>query len=232
MLVGLVTLVAPLAIVAPLIQPAEAATVDRTIHAELNKESGWRLSHTESGVEVYQKPISALGQTGWKGITTIPAGVSRDRLFAVLGDTEAHPRINTSLSESVVVHRQGSVTTFFQVLKAPSYAPFADRWWVSRAVEVHDADGIQGQLSRQWSSLPRTEGKDIRATIRARYPDAVEVPQSHGRWDLIPLPDGSTRIVYRIVTDPGGAIPRGIATRFAGRSVANNILTMISAAGG
>ena len=232
MLLGLVGMTVPVAIVAPMVHTAEAATVDRSVHAELGKESGWKLSHSESGVQVYEKPIAILGQTGWMGVTTIPASVSRDRLFSVLGDTESHARINKALAASVIVSRAGSVTTFYQVLKAPSYAPMADRWWVSRAEEVRDAQGTPGHLRRQWSSLPRSEGEDIRARLRSRYPDAVEVPHSHGRWDLIPLPDGSTKVIYRIVTDPGGAIPKGLASRFAGRSVADNILTMVSAAGG
>lgn len=221
-----------LAVVSPWCGDALAATVDPAVHAELSKETDWRLSHTESGVQVYQKPITALGQTGWMGVATIPASVSRDRLFAVLADTESHVRINKSLSESVVLKRQGAVTTFYQVLKTPVYAPMADRWWVSRAEEVRDAEGTAGHLRRQWSSLPRSEGEEFRVRLRERYPNGVEVTQSHGRWDLIPLPGGSTRVIYRIVLDPGGNIPRGLASRFAGRSVANNILTMVSAAGG
>ena len=225
------SLAVPVAIVAPTCGVALADTVDPAVHAELSQEADWRLSHTESGVQVYQKPIAKLGQIGWMGVATIPASVSRERLFSVLGDTAAHAQINKSLSESVVVERQGSVTTFYQVLKTPGYAPMADRWWVSRAEGLRDVQGTPGHLRRQWSSLPRSEGEEVRAGLRERFPNAVEVKQSHGSWDLIPLPDGSTRVIYRIVLDPGGTIPRGLASRFAGRSVADNILTMVSAAG-
>jgi len=209
---------------------ATTDAIDRRVHAELADESGWSRSHKDGTVQVSRKHLYSVDTTAWKGQTTLPPEVSRTRVFEVLQDTEFHKSFNRSLRESVVLDRTDGVTTFYQVLSPPAYVPLSQRWWVCRAINNTDADGTPGHLRRMWSSLPDSEAASTRASIAMRYPNAVEVPFTHGRWDLEPLPDGSTRLTYRIATDPGGGVPRAIASRFAGRSVADTMRAMVQAA--
>lgn len=220
----------PLVVAVAVVDTAEAAPIDTRVHAELSQNTGWSLSHRDGEVEVYRKTIASLGQTAWMGVTVLPAAVKSTRLFAVIGDTESHKGFTPSLAESVVMDRTGGVTTFYQVVRPPAYVPVSERWWMCRAVESHDVDGTSGHLRRRWSSVSAAESEPVRAKLAAKYPDALLLPYSHGSWDLEPQPDGTTKVTYRIVTDPGGSVPRGLATRFAGRSVADNMRTMIGAA--
>jgi len=209
---------------------AAAGPVNDTVHAELSRSSGWRESHRDGQVQVYSKHLKTVDHTAWMGVVVLPAEVPALRLFQVIGDTERHPSFNNALAESVVVSTEADVTTFYQVLDPPAYAPLSDRWWVCRSINARDVDGTPGHLRRKWSSVPPGESADLKARLQARYPGAVEVPYSHGQWDLIPQADGTTRVIYRVVSDPGGSIPRGLSTRFAGRSVADNIRNMVNEA--
>jgi len=226
------TAVSSLAVTLAVVDVAHSASIDRGVHAELAVDAGWSHSHNEGDIQVYRKTIPSLGTTAWKGITTLPANVSSARLFALLGDNEAHKNYNSALVESVVMDRSGGVTTFYQVVKPPAYVPLSDRFWVCRAINERDADGTPGHLRRMWSSVPITEPVAIREKLESRYPDALEVPYSHGSWDLEPMPDGTTRLTYKVVSDPGGGVPKALAARFAGRSVANNITVMVQAVSG
>lgn len=219
-----------LVVTVAVVDVAEAGTVDRQVHDELGQAAGWTHSHTDGTVQVSKKSLKTVGTTAWMGETTLPDTVSARSLFRLLEATETHASFNRTLTESVVLDRSNGVTTFYQVVRPPAYVPLSERWWVCRAVNELDADGTPGHLRRLWSSVPSHEPVAIREKLASRYPSALEIPFSHGRWDLEPLPDGSTKLTYRIVTDPGGGVPRVIASRFAGRSVADNIRTMVDAA--
>ena len=116
-------------------------------------------------------------------------------------------------------------------MKTPPYVPLSDRWWIAQAQSIRDADDMPGHLRRMWATLPSSERPKVQSRLRAAYPGAIEIDFSAGRWDLIPQVDGSTELIYRIVTDPGGAVPRALSSRFAGRSVAENLESMLKAAG-
>lgn len=209
---------------------AAAGPIDGAVHAELSHRVGWSPSHTDGEVEVYKKDLKTVEQVAWMGVFTLPSNVPADRLFGVISDTARHPSFNAALVESVVVSAQDGVSTFYQVVDPPPYAPVSDRWWVCRSINARDVDGIPGHLRRKWSSVSAGELDDLRQQIQARHPGAIELPYSHGQWDLIPQADGTTRVIYRVVSDLGGSIPRVLSSRFSGRSVTNNILNMVGEA--
>jgi len=203
------------------------AAAPEAVHAELREAAGWTASHVNDGVQVYRKDLTTVGLTAWKGVTTAPPGLDRDHLLKVLSDSEAHPSFNTALSESVIISKNGGTTVFYQVFSPPTLAPVSDRWWVTEARSERDIGGVDGRHARTWSTLQPDEASELRHRLRTRLPDAVEVTQSYGGWDLIPLEDGSTRIIYRNVTDTGGAVPHVVASRVTGRAVADNIHRMV-----
>lgn len=203
------------------------AVAPAAVHAELNEDKGWKASHVDNDVHVYRKDLTTIGLTAWKGITTAPPGLDRDHLLDVLSDSESHPSFNSALSESVLVSQNGNTTVFYQVFSPATLAPVSDRWWVTEARSERNIGGVDGRHGRMWSIVQPDDAIELRHRLRARLPDAVEITQSYGRWDLIPLEDGSTRIVYRNVTDTGGAVPHVVASRVTGRAVADNIHRMV-----
>lgn len=201
----------------------------KRVHATLDDRAGWTPAHADGDIQLFRKNVPALGHTAWMGVTTLPATVDRERLFAVLDDTERHARVNPALLESVVIDRSPSSTTFYQVVDPPSFAPISKRWWITQTLIERDVDGEAGAMRRRWWTLPSDVHTPVREELRSRYPDAVEVEHSYGRWDLIPLADGSTRVIYVNVSDPGGNVPRNLATRIASRSVPDNMRRVLSA---
>ncbi len=213
------------------VQAAPTPPLAHPVHAELGAEAGWLHAYTSGDVVVYKKPLTSVHQTAWMGKTTLPTEITPEAFFALLVDTDSHDQYNRALAESVVLDRVDGITTFYQVVKTPPYVPLSDRWWIAQAQSVRDVDDTPGHLRRMWATLPSSERPAVQSQLRAAYPGAIEIDFSAGRWDLIPQVDGSTELVYRIVTDPGGAVPRALSSRFAGRSVAENLESMLKAAG-
>ncbi len=212
------------------ISGAHAGPLNNSVHAQLNDNSGWTLTHAEDGVQVSKKYIPALGQTAWKGELHVDASVDPARIFAVVSNTERMKHLNHALSESKIISKDGSVVTYYQVLEAPALVPISDRWWINRAVGRTNVDGTSGQFRRQWSSVPVGEMADVRASIASQYPSAVEVPQTHGCWEIMAGDEGGSLVVYRSVSDPGGGIPKSLAARIAGHEIADNIVHIVAAA--
>lgn len=213
------------------VEAAPVAPLAHPVHAELGAEAGWTHAYTTGDVAVYKKPLKSVNQTAWMGQTTLPDEIAPEDFFSLLVDTDSHEQYNRSLAESVVLDRTDGITTFYQVVKTPPYVPLSDRWWIAQAQSIRDADDTPGHLRRMWATLPSSARPAVRAQLLEAYPGAIEIAFSAGRWDLIPRADGSTQLIYRIVTDPGGAVPRALSSRFAGRSVAENLESILTAAG-
>lgn len=219
-----------LAISTIVVDAAAASSFDHPVHAELESDAGWTHSYTSDAVEVFKKPLKSVNLTAWMGKTTLPASVQADDLFSLLNDLESHKRYNRTLAESVVLERNGNITTFYQVVHTPSYVPISDRWWVAQTKNIRDVDGTPGHLRRIWVTVPSESVPAVGPKLMTNYPKAIEIPFSAGRWDLLPQPDGSVEVNYRIVTDVGGSIPTSLYARFAGRSIADNLRVMLNAA--
>ncbi len=197
------------------------------LHAKLASEADWQHVRTDNGVQVYKKDVPGTNMMAWKGEKDFPATIDKARLFAVITDTNNHTHISPGLLESTIIHPVGTGALYYQVMDAPR--PIADRYWIAQSASIQDADGHPGHLRRTWSSVGGDAAQATRAMLQERYPDAVEVPETHGRWDLIPLDDGGLRVVYRTLVDPGGAVPQSIANSVAGRGVSENIEKMVAA---
>lgn len=219
-----------LALTAIGVEAAATSPLDHPVHAELASEADWEHAYTSDEVVVYKKNLRSIDQTAWMGTTTLPASVTPEDLIALLEDADSHEQYNESLTESVVIDRTNGVTTFYQVVQTPNYVPLSDRWWIAQARNVPAAEDRAAQLRRIWATVPSSEMPAVGARLAAAYPRAIEIAFSAGRWELRPRPDGSTQVIYCIVTDPGGAVPRSISARFAGRSVSENLRGILHAA--
>lgn len=204
--------------------------LDHPVHAELAAESDWEHAYTSDAVVVYKKSLKSVDHIAWMGRTSLPETVSPAALLALLEDTGSHAQYNRSLAASVVLDRTGGVTTFYQVVQTPNYVPLSDRWWIAQARNLHGADDPPARLRRIWATVPSTEMPTVGAHLATTYPKAIEIAFSAGRWELRPREDGSTEVIYCIVTDPGGAVPRSLSARFAGRSVSENLRAILRSA--
>jgi hypothetical protein len=150
------------------------------------------------GVAVYDLPVAQV----WKAVVDEPHFPGRlpiEQSLIVEGVARRSPR------------------SLFQYLELPIVS---DRWWVTRMrhnAKLHTATDGQGwELS--WRDATHTTSlKGTRAEAFAA--EGIPVAWTHGSWFLIGLPDGRTYTEYYVWSDPGGMLPAGPASRFAGGKV-------------
>jgi len=202
------------------------------IHAVLDDPSGWSLHAAENddGVTVYTKHINDLGLAAFKGVLTLPSGVSADDVYALVSDIENHDRHSPHLHESTLIEQEGNQDWFYEVSKSP--APLiAERYWFNTTVVEKDIGGVDGHHKRAWSSFDaKTKYPDVLKAVEGKYPDAVYVDVTYGAWEWIPQPDGTTVMIYQVVSHPGGNVPGGLYSQISGKTLPDNMMTFVNAA--
>lgn len=210
-----------------LLSSALAADAD-AIHERLASDDGWTF-HTESeGVKVYKKDIPELGLPGFKGVKVIDSDVDIDRLYEIIQDVGNQDKVNKVLYESKVLGRSGSRVDFVQVMDSPPM--ISDRYWFNATTEELDVGGVEGHHVRRWSPYDPSRYPDEFARIQSTYPDAVHIDQTYGAWELAPQADGSTLLIYRVVSHPGGSLSPALFSTVTGKTLPNNLLVFEKAA--
>ena len=156
------------------------------------------------GVAVFDLPVEAV----WKA-------VNDEKRFAG----------RLPVSESAVVagtpNRDGRY--LFQYMPLPVVD---DRWWVvhmdHNAGLYQQSGGVVWELS--WKDA--TDASRVAGTSwEAKVEDATPVAWTHGSWLLVDL-EGKTLVEYFVWSDPGGSIPAGPASKFAGGAVLDTLAAM------
>jgi hypothetical protein len=150
------------------------------------------------GVAVYDLPIAEM----WKAITDEP-----------------HAPAHVPVAHSIIVRgtARKSPRSLFQYLEVPI---LSDRWWVTAL--RHNPALFEASKETMWELSWRdaTHSTDLKGTPAAGLVDGgIPVAWTHGSWLLIALPDGRTYTEYYVWTDPGGKLPAGPASRFAGGKI-------------
>lgn len=206
---------------------ALSARLDTRVHDELGA-GGWTVVDPAAGgtVTLRKKLLSTVGRTAWQGERDLDPRLSGAAFYRVLADVEGHQRFVPGLAASVVFEQAGDHAAFYQVLKAPAYTPVADRFWVSEARGWREMAGDPRRFRRAWSSQPAPAHAAARAEVLARFPGAVEVGFTHGTWEVSGAPNGGLHVIFSVVSDPGGALPKGMAGAVAGHNIPETIRTM------
>jgi hypothetical protein len=144
---------------------------------------------------------------GW-GVGVLDAPI--EAVWAALNDDESFDGGSIDLSVHLSGHPQRSGRRTFQILHVPLCA---DRYWVHE-VSFNPALYVASG-GRAWEMEARVIDGPLPADLAALVDGAVEVPWSRGGWLLRPVDDGRTLAEIWTWADPGGAIPAGLASRFA-----------------
>lgn len=218
-----------LAAAAALPRPAWAlsARLNTQVLGELGA-GGWTLVDAAAGgtVTLRRKTLASVGRVAWQGERDLDPRLGGADFYAVLADIEGHRRFVPGLAASVVFEQEGDHAAFYQVLQAPDFTPVADRFWVSEARGYRAIGGDPRRFRRAWSSQPAPAHAAARQQVLERFPDAVEVGFTHGTWELSGAANGGLHVVFSVVSDPGGALPKGMASTIAGHNIPETIRTM------
>jgi len=187
---------------------------------------GWKLDHRSGtkGVTVYRKDIVGTDLPGFRGELEVAA--DSESLFALVADLDAHAGLSDAipLSQSEVLARWDGGLDYVQVLDSPGWTLTRDRYWINRASVERDLMGRKGHHRQTWRGLSPSLYPARRSAVLEEYPGAIRTPVNLGSWEVIPIGPRRSRLVYRVLSDPGGRLPSGLQTLVTASTLPENLL--------
>jgi hypothetical protein len=156
------------------------------------------------GVAVYDIPIESV----WKALND----------EAVFAD-----RLPVSYSEVIAGKPKRDNRYLFQYMPLPMVD---DRWWVTQM--QHNGDLYKASAGKIWEMAwtDATDETHLQPQHLSMVRGAQAVDWTHGSWMLIDLGEGKTLVEYYVWSHPGGMLPPGPASRFAGGAVKETLEAM------
>jgi hypothetical protein len=133
--------------------------------------------------------------------------VPRDQLWVAIQDDDNWDGVVEGLTEQALPGSKAGRKFLYQRIDLPW--PFSDRQWLIEIVNnIGLFDASQSRLmERTWMPSGRRDSELIRD-------DAIWVDVNDGGW-LLAEAAGGTLMIYNARTVVGGAVPDGVATRYA-----------------
>ena len=156
------------------------------------------------GVAIYDIPIEFV----WKA-------VNDEGTFA--------NRLPVNHSEVVAGKPKRDNRYLFQYMPLPMVD---DRWWVTHM--RHNGDLYTASGGKIWEQAwtDATDTSRLKPQHISMVESAQAVEWTHGSWLLIDLGNGKTLVEYYVWSHPGGSLPPGPASRFAGGAVKDTLGAM------
>ena len=197
------------------------------VQAALDADAGWEVHKLDAkgDVDVYIKEIPGLEVPGFRGEKIMD--VSGDLLFAAIIDIahQAGMSDDIPLKESHIISETATTIDFWQYLDVPGWTFANDRFWFCHGVIMRDHGG-PGHHKWTWDKLEGSAYPKQLEAAKAIDEDAVETALNHGSWEVIPQSDGKVKLVYRVVSNPGGKLPKSAQKLATGTTLPDNLLQM------
>jgi hypothetical protein len=157
------------------------------------------------------------------GVGILP--VSPAALSAAISDDERKPQF-TDLARAVLLSGKPCASGRV-VLQYLDVSLLTDRWWVVEQRTNHAIAQASGGRVRElvWSAVDDPAAR-LTPDLAAYVSGAVQVPATEGSWFLVDLGDGRTLVEYVQSSDPGGAVPAGLAASMASRTIGDTFAAM------
>jgi hypothetical protein len=176
--------------------------------SQLAGTDSWELlstkRRTDAGeVKVYRAIVE--GVTCFQGMAT--ADVPLEALLDVATDIESAIEWSSAgVLEAETLGRNGDTLDYYQYLDVPGWTLSADRFWFLRGVIERGAE----ETSFHWErSDVATQYAERYQQVAKDHPKAIEPPINVGGWTFRAT-DTGTEVRYRVCSDVGGALPRGV----------------------
>ena len=132
-------------------------------------------------------------------------------------------RLPVSHSEVVAGRIKHDNRYLFQYMPLPMVD---DRWWVTQM--RHNAALYKASGGKIWEQAwtDATDTSRLKPSHLSMVESAQAVEWTHGSWFLIDLGNGQTLVEYYVWSHPGGMLPPGPASKFAGGAVKDTLKAM------
>lgn len=165
---------------------------------QASPQESWSLSREEDGIRVYLSPVPGSQYQSYRGVVDIRANVQ------TLADLQENLRVACkwlyACAELRMLKASGDDVWLYMRTELPW--PTQPRDLVLRVTTEHTDDG---GLLRRIQAVPN---------YLPPVPGQIRVPMLSGIWQLMPLPDGRTRVTYQMRAEPGGSVPSWLANNF------------------
>ena len=163
------------------------------------KEFSWQLQRDSEDIQVFTRPVEGSPLLEFKAVTVVDAPL--EEAAALYENAGRMTEWFHRCKEARVLEQSPEADVIYFAADLPW--PLSDRDGVYRRVKAAKADGsVEYRMHSERGAYPLQKGR-----VRVTYLDAA--------WHLIPLPDGRTRIEYRMHTAAGGFIPAPLVNRFS-----------------
>lgn len=208
-----------------LLLPSVAAA-NEAILAALKEDAGWTLhaAKAKNDVDVYKKSIPGQDIPAFKGVKVME--VDPDHLFDAIIDFRHHVGLSKDipLTRSVVIKESGNTIDFWQYLNVPGWTLANDRFWFAKARISRNVGGEAGHHIQTWEIIDAEQYPDHLAKAKAIDEDSVMTPLNYGLWEVKPVGDGKVELIYRVISDPGGSLPKSAQSLATSRTLPDNLL--------
>lgn len=158
------------------------------------------------------------------GVAVVP--VSIDAMWAAINDNASKTRLTKIRHVELL---EGTPCTddrlVFQYLDVRW---LTDRWWVVR--QRWNTSLWQRSEGRVRELFWRSEEVALPAGANRWAQGGIPLPFTEGAWMLVDLGEGRTLVEYFSWSDPGGAIPARLASRFAAGGIEDTLEAMVTLA--
>ena len=243
-LTALYLCMAALAQAQPLTSSAEQG-LDGPLLAALHDDVGWRMQRGIGGgggggdsgggggggeVAVYRKDMGGTDLPGFRGELVVE--VDSESLFELLVDLDQHAGLSDAipLMLSQVLAQRADGVDYLQFLDAPAWTLTRDRYWFNRSVVERDLGGQVGRHRMSWMGIDPNLYPNRWRALLSQHPRAIRTPLNVGSWEVVPLGPRRCRLIYRVLSDPGGKLPRSLQVAVTAITLPENLLQFREAA--
>lgn len=161
-------------------------------HAQSND---WAFAKESEGVKVYTRSVPGLTLKAYRAVTTYEA--TAEAILAEITDADQCCAWQDRCTEGKLIRRIDE-NRYIGYTRIEIPWPLDDRDLVVKVEVQRQGDRIVCLMQNAPDAYPRQEG-------------VVRMPRFEGRWELIPLPNGQTKVINEGITSPGGDIPDWLA---------------------
>ena len=165
-------------------------------------DEGWTLAKEGEGIEVYTRPIEGMNAKEFMGITEVDAPM--DVVLEVFRDIPSFPEWYGFCRDIEVLEDYSETHKLVYFVLATKW-PTKDRDMVIDAMIDVDRAGGQAVITM----------KALEEEVVPRAKKYVRMTDMVGLSTLTEIDGDTTRVVYRVRSDPGGYIPAALSNLLA-----------------
>jgi hypothetical protein len=167
--------------------------------------SEWKLEKDKDGIQVYTREVEGSAYKAFRGESVIDAELNQ--VMALLDDTKGFVHWMFNCKNPTLLYK-ASLLDRYQYLVNDFPWPAADREMILRN-EISQDPVSRKTIVKLTGVTADALPESAKSTLPTKT-DAVRVEEVEGFFELTPLSDTQTKVVFQLHLNPVGALPSGL----------------------